>query len=227
MFKTKLLCRLFFYALLMLASVAVVALSIDYWVTYGAKDKIYHDIDTLPDREIGLVPGTSKYIRRDLNPYYQYRIETAYKLFEDGKIKAFLLSGDNAHRSYNEPWTMKRDLLKKGVPENDIHLDYAGFSTLDSVVRAKQVFETDHFTIVTQQFHCERALFIAKHRGIDAICLAVPGPEGWAAVKIRIREIAARVKAFLDIYLLDTTPRFTGPKEPLSIQEPPLHSAEQ
>jgi SanA protein len=142
-------------------------------------------------------------------------MEAALELYQQGKINVFLLSGDNAHRSYNEPWTMKRDLLKSGIPDSDIVLDYAGFRTLDSVVRAKKVFEADHFVIITQKFHCERALFIAQSNNIDAICLAVPEPRGLAGFKIRLREVLARGKAVIDLYVLDIQPRFLGPKEPI------------
>lgn len=131
--------------------------------------------------------------------------------------KKILLSGDNAHRSYNEPWTMKRDLLRAGIPDERIFLDYAGFRTLDSVVRAKRIFDTDNFLIITQRFHCERALFIANHHDIQASCLAVPGPSNHSGFQIRLREVFARTKAFLDLYIMDTKPRFLGPKEPIII----------
>ena len=146
-------------------------------------------------------------------------MDAAKQLYKEGKINILLLSGDNAHRSYNEPWTMKRDLLKFGIPEQDIVLDYAGFRTLDSVVRAKSVFDANHFIIITQRFHCERALFIAGQNQIDAICLAVPEPKGLAGLKIRTREVLARIKALIDVYVLDMQPKFAGPKEPIE-QEP-------
>ncbi|KJF94722.1 SanA/YdcF family protein [Photobacterium angustum] len=187
----------------------------DRWVSARTSDRIYHDISAVPKHSVGLVLGTSKYIAKTLNPYYEYRITAALDLFKQGKIDYFLLSGDNAHRSYNEPWTMKRDLLKAGVPDDKIVLDYAGFRTLDSIVRAKEVFETDNFTIITQQFHCERALFIADSYKIKATCLAVHEPNGTAQLKIRIREVLARVKALSDLFILNVQPKFLGPKEPI------------
>uniref|UniRef100_UPI0004719BC0 SanA/YdcF family protein n=1 Tax=Salinivibrio socompensis TaxID=1510206 RepID=UPI0004719BC0 len=165
--------------------------------------------------QVGLVLGTSKYIGKTANPYYTYRIEAAESLYHAGKIRHLLLSGDNAHRSYNEPWTMKRDLRQAGIAEEAIHLDYAGFRTLDSVVRAKTVFSLARFTVITQQFHCERALFLADVNDIDAICYAVPSPKGWSGVKIRAREILARTKAVLDSFIFNVKPKFTGPKAPI------------
>ena len=190
-------------------------LLIDRWISSGSSDRIFTNTSDIPPRSVGLVLGTSKYIAKSLNPYYDYRIAAARELYQEGKVNVLLLSGDNAHRSHNEPWTMKRDLLKAGIPDKDIVLDYAGFRTLDSVVRAKDVFDADHFVIVTQKFHCERALFIAKSNNIDAICLAVPEPGGVAGLKIRLREILARIKAIIDIYIMDVQPKFPGPKEPI------------
>ena len=191
--------------------------SIDFWMSLSARDRIYYQLDAIPSKKIGLVLGTSKYIGKTLNPYYSYRMEAAKQLYLHNKIEILLLSGDNAHRSYNEPWTMKRDMLNAGVPEERIFLDYAGFRTLDSVVRAKEVFDADEFILITQAFHCERALFIADNTSIDASCFAVPSPKGIAGYKIRFREVFARVKAFLDIYVLNKQPKFLGPKESISI----------
>ncbi|PMI36377.1 membrane permeability protein SanA [Enterovibrio norvegicus] len=202
--------------LLIVASLFSIA-AMDLWVSYQAKGRIYTSIDNTPARHVALVLGTSKYIGKTRNPYYTYRVEAAQALYQEKKVDVLLLSGDNAHRSYNEPWTMKRDMLKAGIPDEHIVLDYAGFRTLDSVIRAREVFDADKFTIVTQAFHCERALFIADHYNIDAICLAVPSPKGLAGLKIRGRETLARVKALLDIYVLDVQPKFLGPKETISV----------
>lgn len=188
---------------------------VDQWIAHKAKNKIVTDIHSVPNTSIALVLGTSKYIGKTLNPYYSYRIEAAIELFNQGKVKGFLLSGDNAHRSYNEPWTMKRDLLKAGVPESSIFLDYAGFRTLDSVVRAQSIFDVHEMIIVTQTFHCYRALYIANHLKIDAHCLGVRAPTPTHWYNVRFREIFARTKAFLDINIINTQPRFLGEKEPI------------
>ncbi|GAD77113.1 SanA/YdcF family protein [Vibrio azureus] len=191
-------------------------LAIDRWIAKQAKDNIFTTYDAVPQYDVAVVLGTSKYIGKSLNTYYTHRMNSAIDLFQQDKVKQFLLSGDNAHRSYNEPWTMKRDLLKAGVPEAQIHLDYAGFRTLDSIVRAKKIFASERFLIVTQRFHCERALFIANAYQIDAQCFAVAGPTNMKQqLRMRIRELMARVKAFLDLYIMDTQPRFLGPQEPI------------
>lgn len=207
-----------------IVSVTLIAsvLAADFYMSFSTRAQLYQDIEVLPAQETALVLGTSKYIRRTLNPYYQYRIDAAIELYKQNKVSHFLLSGDNAHRSYNEPWTMKRDLLKAGIPEKIITLDYAGFRTLDSVQRAKEIFDANSLTIVTQQFHCQRAVFIANNFDMDTVCLVVPSPSGWANTKIRIREVLARTKAMLDLYVFHVQPKFLGPKEPIKHSSPPV-----
>ncbi|MCL4115435.1 UNVERIFIED_CONTAM: hypothetical protein GTU68_027995 [Idotea baltica] len=117
---------------------------------------------------------------------------------------------------------MKRDLLKAGIPEDKITLDYAGFRTLDSVQRAKEIFDANSLTIVTQEFHCQRAVFISNHFDMDTVCLVVPSPTGWANRKIRFREVLARTKAMLDLYVFHVQPKFLGPKEPIKHSSPPV-----
>ena len=115
---------------------------------------------------------------------------------------------------------MRKDLIAAGVDPSDIVLDYAGFRTLDSIVRTRKVFDTNDFIIITQRFHCERALFIAQHMGIQAQCYAVPSPKNmWS---VRIREFGARLGTLADLYLFKREPRFLGPLEPIpSLQEVP------
>ncbi|MDN3610262.1 SanA/YdcF family protein [Vibrio ostreicida] len=188
---------------------------IDRWVSYQTQDQLYTQADEVTNFDVAVVLGTSKYLGKILNDYYINRISAAINLYQNHKVDSFLLSGDNAHRSYNEPWTMKRDLLRADVPENHIYLDYAGFRTLDSIIRAKEIFDTDNFLIITQKFHCERALFIANFHNIDAKCFAVPGPSSHSGYQIRFREVFARAKAFLDLYIMRARPKFLGPKEPI------------
>ncbi|WP_370555775.1 outer membrane permeability protein SanA [Edwardsiella tarda] len=190
------------------------ALALDRWISWTTAPYIYDDVQDLPRREVGVVLGTAKYVAPGvINQYYRYRIQGALNAYNSGKVSYLLLSGDNALQSYNEPVTMRRDLIAAGVPSSDIVLDYAGFRTLDSIVRTRRVFDTNDFTIITQRFHCERALFIAMHLGIQAQCLAVPSPKDMLLV--RLREIGARIGALTDLYLLQRQPRFLGPQIPI------------
>lgn len=202
-------------ALIALILLATLLFCIDRWISYQAQDHIYTDTQNVGNFDVAVVLGTSKYLGKVLNEYYVHRIDAAIDLYEQGKIANFLLSGDNAHRSYNEPWTMKRDLLSAGVPEENIYLDYAGFRTLDSVIRAKEIFDTDDFLIISQRFHCERAIYIAKSHNINARCMAALGPTRHSGFKVRMREVFARAKAMLDLYIIHAKPKFLGPKEPI------------
>lgn len=201
----------------MLLSIAGMLL-LDHWISWKTAPYIYDDINQIPAKEVGVVLGTAKYVRTGgINQYYQYRINGAKQLYSTQKINYLLLSGDNAQVSYNEPITMRRDLVNAGIPRDNIVLDFAGFRTLDSIIRVKKVFDTNNFTIITQRFHCERALFIAMHLGIEAQCYAVPSPE---TLLVRIREIFARLGALTDLYILDSQPRFLGPLVPIPVEKP-------
>ncbi|OCG20243.1 vancomycin high temperature exclusion protein [Gilliamella sp. App2-1] len=201
-----------FSSFVLLSMVAIV--SLDFWISYKTAPYIYHDENKLPYRAIGVVLGTSKYVRGGgLNDFYRNRIDGAIDLYWQNKIDYLLLSGDNALVSYNEPITMKKDLIKAGIPSDSIVLDYAGFRTFDSVVRANKVFIANDFTIITQEFHCERAIFIALAQDIQAQCFAVPSPKSMKL--IRIREMFARVSAFIDLYVLKKEPKYLGPVIPI------------
>lgn len=189
-------------------------LGLDRWMSWKTAPYIYDELQDLPYRQVGVVLGTAKYYRTGvINQYYRYRIQGAINAYNSGKVNYLLLSGDNALQSYNEPMTMRKDLIAAGVDPSDIVLDYAGFRTLDSIVRTRKVFDTNDFIIITQRFHCERALFIALHMGIQAQCYAVPSPKDMLSV--RIREFAARFGALADLYIFKREPRFLGPLVPI------------
>lgn len=200
--------------LLIILLMVAAALGLDRWISWKTAPFIYEDVASLPHRQVGVVLGTAKYYRTGVyNQYYLYRIQGALNAYNSGKINYLLLSGDNAMSSYNEPVTMRRDLIREGVDPQDIVLDYAGFRTLDSIVRTRKVFDTNDFIIITQRFHCERALFIAQHLGIQAQCYAVSSPKNMLSV--RLREVAARLGALADLYLMKREPRFLGPLVPI------------
>lgn len=201
------------FVLLLFGIAALVA--IDRYVAWQAEPFIYHDVAKVPPKRAALLLGTSKYIARGKpNYFYRYRIDAAVKLWRAGKIQAIVVSGDNGTKYYDETTTMYRDLIKAGVPARYITRDYAGFRTLDSVVRAGLDFGLKDYIIITQPFHLERALFIAHAKGQKAIGFAagdIPGTA--AAYRMKLREYLARVKALLDLYLLHTTPKYYGGKE--------------
>lgn len=182
----------------------------------------YDSLNDLPHNEVGLLLGTSSYTADGTkNPFFVNRINAAVLLYKKGKIDYILVSGDNRHLSYNEPRQMMNALLREGIPRDRIVADFAGFSTIDSVVRASKVFMLKDVTIISQSFHNERALFIAAHEGMNAIGFNAldPSPK-LAHFGVYFREIFARIKCVLDVYFLDTQPIFLG--DPIQIGNRPM-----
>ena len=178
---------------------------------------LYDRIEELPHNRVGLVLGTAQRNRGGgPNPYFTHRINAAAALYHAGKVDHLLLSGDNRHLSYNEPWAMRRALIERGVDSTRITLDFAGFRTLDSMVRAREVFGQRRFTVISQRFHNERAVYIARERGIEAIGFNATDVGTAAGLRTRLREKLARVKVYIDA-LLGIQPHFLG--EPVTIGE--------
>jgi SanA protein len=185
----------------------------NYWINSNTKAQLYANVDDIPPRKIALVLGASKKSGRGTaNMYFTYRMLAAYELFKAKKVQYLLVSGDNHTTGYDEPSDMREALIRLGVPDSCIISDYAGFRTLDSVVRCKEVFGEDSVTIVSQEFHNQRALFIANKNQVNAIGFNAQEVNKNYSFKTRVREYFARVKCVLDIYVLYTSPKFLGKK---------------
>lgn len=133
----------------------------------------------------------------------------AADLFKAGKIDVIVISGDNSRKNYNEPMDMKEELMKQGIPEDRIYLDYAGFRTYDSVVRLEKIFGQKQFTVISQNFHNRRAIYIARHCNLEAIGYNAEDVNQYSGFKTMLREKFARVKVFVD-FLIGTEPKFLG-----------------
>ncbi|MCP4180112.1 MAG: vancomycin high temperature exclusion protein [bacterium] len=174
------------------------------------RNEVYNSTGEIPYNRVGLLLGTSKFLGDGrINLFYKYRIEAAFKLYESGKIDFILVSGDNSTTRYNEPSTIRKDLIEKGIPKDRIFLDFAGFRTFDSVIRSKEVFGQDSITVISQQFHNERAIFIAKSKRINAIGFNAKHVDTRSAYKTYIRERFARVKMVMDL-IFGKKPKFLG-----------------
>ena len=200
----------------LLLSIFVLPISLIFFSNYSIKsnahNKTFSSTKDIKKNKVGLVLGTSKYLKGGrINLYFKYRINATVELFKKGKIDFVLVSGDNGNKNYDEPTDFKNELIKQGIPENKIYLDYAGFRTLDSVVRAKEIFGQNSITIISQKFHNERAIFIADNYGISAVGFNAKDLKGKAGLKTQLREYLARVKAHLDIFL-GVEPKFLGKK---------------
>jgi SanA protein len=200
-----------FFRLALAAGFAVVvsAAAARWWINSDTNEAIHKNIENIPKRKVGLVLGCAR------NMYFYSRIEAARQLFTADKIDFILVSGDNHKATYDEAGAMKQALINSGIPPERIVCDYAGFSTLDSIIRAKRVFGVDELTIISQEFHVRRALFIANRRQVDAIGYCAVDVETSIGTRTSLREVFARVKTIMDIYLLHRQPVFLG--EPVNI----------
>ena len=190
-----------------------------YWlVVLSAKDRIFDSIDDIPYNEVGMVLGTGPTaITGNPNPFFVNRIRAVDELYKAGKIKFILISGDNSRVDYSEPDVMKDSLVARGIPEEVIYLDYAGFRTWDSVVRAKKVFDQTKMTVISQQFHNERSIFIGDRFGMELIGYNASNTTSrFHKMRALVRENFARVKIFIDI-IIGKQPHFLG--DPIEIGE--------
>lgn len=202
-------------ALITVLAVAVIAPATCYMtVKSSTEERIYDDIEDIPYNRVGLLLGTNPTLKNGKpNYYFTYRIRACASLYKAKKISKILISGDNCTKGYNEPESMKQALMKQGVPEKDIILDYAGFRTLDSIIRAREVFGQEKFTIISQQFHNERAVYLALANGMDVVAFNAKQING-TQTEFKtgyLREGFARIKMFIDIWF-GKQPKFLGEK---------------
>ena len=216
--KRKLL-RLFVVTLAAVVMVTLVIVGCAAAIHRSGVARVYEDPAQLPANDVGLVLGTSKESggHGRPNPHFYNRIEAAVALYRAGRFKGLLVSGDNGTRGYDEPADMRAALQARGVPAEAITLDDAGFRTLDSVVRAKEVFGQSRLTIITDRFHAYRALLLARHYRIEAVAFPSADVEVRWSVKARTREWFADIKACLNLYVLHTQPRFLGTPIPVNV----------
>lgn len=201
----------FYISMLFMAAMFVAVLYSNLAVSRGAAPYVKNRLAELPVQKVGVLLGTSQFLSNGhKNMYFEFRMNAAAELYNAGKVQYILVSGDNRKRNYNEPVAMQAALMKRGVPEDRIVLDYAGFRTLDSMVRAREVFGQSSFVVISQKFHNERAVFIARQKGIDAYGYNARDVQVSAGFKTRVREVLARTKMMLDLYILRTQPHFLG-----------------
>ena len=172
-------------------------------------------MDAVPRRRVAVVLGCVRTLPNGLNNlYFSRRIDAAAELYKAGKVDCLIVSGDNHVKGYDEPSDMKESLMKAGVPADRIVCDYAGFRTLDTVVRAKKVFGLDSFIVVSQPDHVRPAVFTARGFGCDAYGYAAEDVNGRYSIKTTIREQLAKIAAVADV-ILRRSPKFLGPREAL------------
>lgn len=198
-------------AFIIILIILFVFISSYFTVSSHSNKFLYSDIDKLSNNKVGLILGTSIKTKAGTpNLFFQKRIQTAVDLFNNDKVQFLLVSGDNSTTYYNEPEVMKKELIKLGIPEDKIYADYAGFSTLDSILRANKVFGQNSFTVISQKFHNQRAVYIGRKHNIDIIGYNIPLSSYLKNYPIYLREITARVKAVIEVSILKKDPKFLG-----------------
>ena len=186
------------------------------WIVSRSERFVFENPADVPATPTALVLGTAPTtLHGGINIYFANRISATKRLFDSGKIERILVSGDNRRHDYNEPQAMKEALVARGIPAEKIYCDYAGLRTLDSVVRAKEIFGQEKIIVISQAFHCERAVFLARARGIDAVgFVALDNPPLLYKIKLWLRERLARVAAVADILFM-RSPKHLGEPVPI------------
>ncbi|MGF1589035.1 MAG: vancomycin high temperature exclusion protein [Pleurocapsa sp.] len=177
-------------------------------VTIGDR---YKALAQIPHEDVAIVFGAGLSVDGTPSPMLADRVESAVKLYQQGRIHKLLMTGDNSTISYNEVVAMKQYAHDLGVPTRDITLDYAGFSTYESCYRAHQVFDVHRAVVITQNYHLPRAVYTCRQLGVNAVGLGTADREIYGLrgmIPYLLREMLANVKALSDIYLTRPHPTF-------------------
>jgi len=178
----------------------VLFFTFDMYVSISSNKKIYKDLNSLPNKDYGVLLGTSKYTKNGkINVFYKNRIDAAKDILINDKISRIIASGDNRNFRYNEPMKMQQDLVKSGISEDRVIIDPDGFRTLYSMLNIAKKYNIKEAIIVSQRFHLQRAIFIGKFLGLELIGYEAKNVSGMANIKIQVRERGARLKMIFDI----------------------------
>lgn len=201
--------KIFSFILGIIAACLALMLICNQIVVKNAEGKVFSDIDSIRYDKVGLLLGTTPQSRigRITNQFFTYRLDAAEQLYKTGKIEKILISGDeNSLDGINEPECMRDSLVARGIPVSAIILDGKGYRTINSIINANKVYGLKSFTIISQKFHNERAIYQAEHLGLNVENLQAFNakmPKSWRAYITTIREYLARVKMFIDLKCFD------------------------
>ncbi|MFE4290340.1 vancomycin high temperature exclusion protein [Streptomyces sp. NPDC056647] len=178
---------------------------------HAVADSRISTVAEVPARDVAVVFGAGLWSGRP-TPYLAHRLDAAAELYGAGKVKVVLVTGDNSREEYDEPSAMRTYLVERGVPDDRIVSDYAGFDTWDSCVRAKKIFGVDRAVLVTQGFHVRRAVALCGAAGVESYGVGVAEPRDATWYYGGIREVFASGKAAAEA-VLQPNPMFLGPAE--------------
>ena len=188
--------------------IAILLLFIPFFIQKKVKKDIYYNLE-IPNKEFAIVLGAGVHPDGGPSLYLKKRLDDALLLYNNQKVDKLLLTGDNSKAAYDEISVMNNYLVERGVPQEKIFGDYAGFDTYSSFARAQSLFDIKSAIVITQKFHLPRALFIAKYKDIDAIGFTSSPRFGHRSYYIR--EWGATIKSFFDC-LRNRKPKFGGEK---------------
>jgi len=182
-------------------------------IYYGYAQYTFDSLNELHPTYCAILLGTSKWVKGGrMNLYYQYRIIAAVELYKSGLCKKIIVSGDNSTVHYNEPINMQHDLIRMGVNKEDVICDYAGFRTLDSIIRFKKIFGQTRGVVISQKFHNTRAVYIGRKHGIELYGYNAQDVSLRSGLKTMLREFFSKAICVLDVEVLSTEPKFLGKK---------------
>ncbi len=193
--------RMMWFFILTIAICVATVIGCQMAVLNAAENRMYDDVSEIPHRKVALLLGTSPIGRSGLpNQFFLRRIDATVKLYKAGKFDRLIISGANRPEEFNEPEEMKAALVTHNVPDSIMTLDGKGFRTINSILWAKDVYGADSLMIISQQFHNERALFLTKCKGIEAVAFNAENTSSqrWRFLMF-IRESLARVKAVFEV----------------------------
>jgi len=187
-----------------------------FWIqNVVGRGNLIYSIDSTPEKQTALVLGARVWNNGDMSDIFKDRVITAINLYEDDKVEKILVSGDHGQDNYDEVNAAKRYLLEQGVNPEDIFLDHAGFDTYDSLYRAKEIFQVDSLVVVTQDFHLDRALYIADNLNMDAVGVSADRHKYVGENYRNRREKLATIKAYLNV-MFKVKPKFLGSAIPIT-----------
>ncbi len=193
---------------------ALVVFGANAYILLETSGEATGDVAEVPPAEVAIVPGALVMPSGRMSPMLADRVRQASRLWHAGKVKKILVSGDHHTWVYDEPDTMRKQLVRDGVTPSDIFEDHAGLDTWATMVRARSIFDVHDAVVVTQGFHMPRALFLAEEAGIHATGLTADLHQwGFQGEKSEVREVLSRVKAIADVTL--DTPAMAGPQIPI------------
>lgn len=198
---------------IVLAGLAVVVPNLI--IALSAHSSIVDRVEEAPQAQVAIVLGAKVYPNGGLSPMLTDRLETGVLLYKLGRVDKLLLSGDHGQTSYDEVNAMLRYALEHGVPDEDVFTDHAGFSTYDTMYRARDVFKVTSALVVTQKFHLARAVYTARSLGLDAIGVPADIQPYANERRFAMRDWLARVKAFFQLHVTKPEPRYLGPAIPI------------